>query len=256
MIVDSAIEDSGGISSNVGLNDGASWVVVDEDRNIVDDVIDDDDVLARRLSVVDIGLSPKWKSGNIGTPVDLLADLFYVLLSHLSSAHLDFVGWEDLQVVGKTEESKRTNEPFGWVVVIELDSVSVVIGELVVEVVVTLAKGEKSSDDGITRSVLVTVGVSTEVVSQAVDAESGMVNEHKTQNSSVEISASPIAPSETANECWNRNSPNERQGQVVSVLPADERIGIEIRNVGKANGLRVLLLQHPTHVRPDRKSVV
>jgi len=74
----------------------------------------------------------------------------------LSSAHLDFVGWEDLQVVGKTEESECADEPFGWVVVVELDSVSVVIGELVMEVVISLSESEESSDDGVTRSVLVT----------------------------------------------------------------------------------------------------
>ena len=47
------------------------------------------------------------------------------------------------------------DEPFGRVVLVPLDGVPVIHRELVMEVVVTLANGNQSSDDVVTGSVLV-----------------------------------------------------------------------------------------------------
>jgi len=47
------------------------------------------------------------------------------------------------------------DEPLGWIVLVPLDRVAVVHGELVVEVVVPFADGDEGSDKVVTRGVCV-----------------------------------------------------------------------------------------------------
>jgi hypothetical protein len=47
------------------------------------------------------------------------------------------------------------DEPLGRIILVPLDSIPVVHGELVVEVMVTLANGNKSGDDVVTGGMLV-----------------------------------------------------------------------------------------------------
>ena len=69
-----------------------------------------------------------------------------------------------------------------------------------VEVVVALTKGDKSSDDMVARRVAVIEWLVSEPMSQRVDAESGLLEEEDSQNSSVNEPTEPITPTETGNE--------------------------------------------------------
>ena len=82
--------------------------------------------------------------------------LFLELLEfhcQLTLAH--FVIGESLEMRSETEPRHDSDEPFSRVVLVPLDGIAIVHGELVVEVVVTLADGNKSGEDVITRSMLV-----------------------------------------------------------------------------------------------------
>lgn len=52
----------------------------------------------------------------------------------------------DLQLGGQTKFLHSPDEPLGRVVLVPFDGVSVVHGELVVEIVITLSDGDKGSD--------------------------------------------------------------------------------------------------------------
>ena len=66
------------------------------------------------------------------------------------------------------------DEPFSWIVLVPFDSIAIIHGELVVEVVVALSNGDESGDDMVARSVLVVERCLTEPMSQGVDTKCGL----------------------------------------------------------------------------------
>lgn len=83
----------------------------------------------------------------------------------------------------ETEEGHGGDEPLGWIVLVPLDRVTIVHGELVVEVVVPLTQGEKGGDGVITGGVLVVKGRLAEPVSQRIDTESRLRAANRNQKS-------------------------------------------------------------------------
>jgi len=77
----------------------------------------------------------------------------------------------DLQLVGQTELFHRPDEPFGRVVLVPLDGVSIVHWELVVEIVVTLSDGNEGGDHVIAGRMLVVERSLAEPVSEGIDTE-------------------------------------------------------------------------------------
>ena len=77
----------------------------------------------------------------------------------------------NLQLVGQADLFHSPDEPFGGIVLMPFDGVPVVHGELVVEIVITLSNGDKSSDHMITGGVLVVERSFTEPMSERVDTE-------------------------------------------------------------------------------------
>ena len=75
-------------------------------------------------------------------------------------------------MASETELLHNPDKPLGRVILVPLDGVTVVHGELVVEVVVTFADSDESGDHVVARSVLVIEGSLAEPVSERVDAES------------------------------------------------------------------------------------
>ena len=86
----------------------------------------------------------------------------------------DLVVGESLEVRGETKPGHDGDEPLCRIILVPLDGISVVHGELMVEVVVTFTNGDESSDNMISRSVLVIKGCFTEIVSERVDAKGGL----------------------------------------------------------------------------------
>ena len=78
-------------------------------------------------------------------------------------------------MASKAELLHNPDEPLGRVILVPLDGVTVVHGELVVEVVVTFTDSDESSDHVVARSVLVIEGSLAEPVSERVDAESRLM---------------------------------------------------------------------------------
>ena len=99
--------------------------------------------------------------------------LSWVSQSFLSSmlALLHLILWEGEKVGGKADELAGHNEPFCGVVLVPLDGVAVVHGELVVEVMVALTNGDQSGDKLVLWCMLVIKRHLAEVMSKAVDTE-------------------------------------------------------------------------------------
>lgn len=76
------------------------------------------------------------------------------------------VGHTDLQVARESHLLACPDEPFGRVVLVPFDSITVVHRELMVEVVVAFTNGGKGSDDVVARSVLVIKGSLSEPVGE------------------------------------------------------------------------------------------
>ena len=93
---------------------------------------------------------------------------------HRKLALLDLVVGERLEVRREAELAAHPDEPLRRVVLVPLDRVTVVHGELVVEVVVALANGAERGDHVVARSVLVIERSLSEPVRERVHAESGL----------------------------------------------------------------------------------
>lgn len=74
------------------------------------------------------------------TPVKSTAFYVQALLCLLQAALLNFIGAEFFQVMSESNLLAGPNEPLGRVILMPLDSISVVAGKLVVKIVVALAK--------------------------------------------------------------------------------------------------------------------
>lgn len=117
-----------------------------------------------------------------------------------------------------------------------------------VEVVVTLAKGDQCSDDMITRAVAVVEGLLTEPVGKRVDAEGGLLDDENTEDSSVDETTPPVTPAETGDQSRESQGHEENNLNEVGVLEDDDRVLVEIGDIGTAGTLGVLLDDHPAEM--------
>ena len=83
---------------------------------------------------------------------------------------------------------------------------------------------------------------------QRVDAEGGLLHEEDAQDAGVDEATEPVVPADTSNDAGEDQAHEEDDFEVVLVLPDDDRVVIEIGDVGAANSLGVLLHQHPAEV--------
>ena len=87
---------------------------------------------------------------------------------------------------------------------------------------------------------------------QRVDAESGLLDEEDTQDTSVDETTPPVTPAKTGHEHGNNQTHGENDLEVVAVLPDDNRVFVEIGDIGAADTLGVLLHDHPSQVRVEQ----
>lgn len=78
-----------------------------------------------------------------------------------------------------------------------------------------------------------------------------MLNDEDSENSGVDESSPPVSPSETCNQCREDHAHEDDALDVVSVLPDNDGVIVEVRNVGTADSLWVLLQEHPSEVGVD-----
>ena len=138
--VDATVEHGGGILADAGGDHGfPAWVVFDEVGDVVDDTRDSDKTAAV-LGLVDVVIPfHDWELVERNTPVKSGALLVELLLLLLEATFLDLVAPELLQVVCQAKLLPGPDGPLGWVILEPLEGIAVVGGELVVEVVITLA---------------------------------------------------------------------------------------------------------------------
>jgi hypothetical protein len=186
------------------------------------------------------------------TPIEGRTLLVELLLELLDTTLLDFVLAELLEVVCEAELLPEPDAPLGGIILVPLDGVAVIRGELMMEVVVTLAEGEESSEDVVTRRVAVIEGLVTEPVSDRVDAEGGLLDEADTEDTGIDETAEPVTPAKTSDEGREDKSHSNGALKEVLVLPNDNGILVQIGNIGAALALRVLLEDHPTEVGVEK----
>jgi hypothetical protein len=120
-----------------------------------------------------------------------------------------------------------------------------------VKVVVTFAESHESGKDVIARRVAVVEWLIAEPVSQRIDAKCGLLHKENPEDSGVDESALPVTPAETTGEQWEDQAHEDDDFDVVAMLPDDDRVIIEIRDVGAPNALWVLFDDHPAKVRVE-----
>jgi hypothetical protein len=251
--VDTTVEHGSGILADTALDKSlATGVLVDEVGDIVDNTGDSDEtttVLGLLNIVVPLDDGQLLK-GN--TPVELLALLVDLLLQLLNTALLNLVGAELLQVGGKAKLGPQPDGPLSRVILVPFNSVAVVGRELVMEVVVTLAKSDESSNDVITGRVAVVEGLVAEPVGKRVDAEGGLLYEEDAEDTSVDEPALPVVPEKTSDGRREDQTHEDDDLDVVLVLPNDDRVLVQVGDISAADTLGVLLHDHPAKVRVQK----
>jgi hypothetical protein len=71
----------------------------------------------------------------------------------------------------------------------------------------------------------------------------GLLNKEVAENAGIDETTDPIVPEEACNSSWEKNSHDEGDPDIVAVLPDDNWILIEIRNVGSSNAFGVFCKQ-------------
>lgn len=247
--VDTTVEHGSGILSDAALDQGlATGVLSDEVGDIVDNT-GNSDKTATVLGLLNVVVpldNRELVKGN--TPVELGALLVDLLLQLLDATLLDLVGTELLEVGGETELAPEPDGPLGRVILVPLDGVAVVGGELVVEVVVTLSESDESGNDVISGAVTVVERLVTEPMSERVDTEGSLLDEEDAQNTGVDESTLPIVPEKSSDGRREDQAHEENNLDVVLVLPDDNGILVQVGDVGAANALGVLLHDHPAEM--------
>jgi hypothetical protein len=105
------------------------------------------------------------------SPRKNLLRLSQLLELHRKLTLLDFVLGEDFQVASETKKRAQTDEPFGGIVLIPLDGITIIHGELVVEIMVAFTNGRQGGNEVITRSVLIVERSLAKPVSEGVHAK-------------------------------------------------------------------------------------
>ncbi len=78
----------------------------------------------------------------------------------------------NLEVRRKADLLAKPNDPLGWVILVPPDSIAIVHGKLVVEVVVSLADSDECSKYMVPRRMLIVKRCFAKPVGQRVDTES------------------------------------------------------------------------------------
>ena len=251
--VDTTVEHGSGVLANAALDQSlASGVLVDEVGNVVYNTSDGNQTTAV-LSLLNIVVPlDDRKLLKRYTPVELGALLVNLLLELLDATLLDLVGTELLEVGGETELAPQPDGPLGGVVLVPLDSVTVVRGELVVEVVVTLAESNKGGDDVVPGAVAVVKGLVSEPVGKRVDAEGSLLDEEDAEDTGVDEATLPVVPEKTSDSRGEDQTHEDDNLDVVLVLPDNDGVLVQVGDVGAANTLGVLLHDHPAKMAVEK----
>ena len=148
----------------------------------------------------------------------------------------------------KGEETKKKKK----LTLMPFDSITVVAGKFVMEVMVPFAKSDKGSDNVIARRVAVVKRLVSEPMSKRVDAEGCLLHKENPEDPGVDKSTDPITPAQSSNERREDEAHEDHNNKVVLVLPDNDGVLVQVRNIGTSNTLRILLKNHPSQMRVEQ----
>ena len=67
----------------------------------------------------------------------------------------------------------------------------------------------------------------------------GLLNKENSQNTSINKATNPIIPENTGNSSWEKEAHDKDNLDIVAVLPYDDGVLVEVRNIGTSNTLWV-----------------
>jgi hypothetical protein len=249
VIVDSSIEHGRGIFAESRLDHCFSTrMIADEVSNVMNDPSNSNKSSAVLGLVLVVVPFHDWKLLERNTPVEFRSFLVEFLLLLLNTALFDFVGLELFEIKSKAHLLPQPDGPFGGIILMPLDSIAVVGWELVVEVVVSLAESDQGSDDVIPRRVSVVKWLISKPVSKGIDAEGGLLDEEDSKDASIHKSTKPVTPAEASDQAREDETHEEDHLEVMTMLPCDDCISVQVGDISAANSLWVLLHDHPAKV--------
>lgn len=113
--------------------------------------------------------------------------------------------------------------------------------------VIALTKGDEGSDNVVSRRVAVIKGLVTEPMGQAIDAEGGLLNEEDTKDSGIDEATNPVIPQKSTGDGGNNKGHGDDALEVVLMLPDNNRILVQVGDIGTSDPPGVLLHDHPAN---------
>ena len=87
---------------------------------------------------------------------------------------------------------------------------------------------------------------------EGVDAERGLLDETDSEDTGVDETAEPVAPTETSDD-GRQNEGHENDAlEVVAMLPDNDRVLVKVGDIGSAQALGVLFKDHPPDVGVEK----
>jgi len=181
------------LADHLGNKVSASRMLIHEVGNIVNEPSNQNERSFGRLLLVAI---PRNNGELIAVrgPKETFLGLSEAFQLHRELTFANFVIRENLQLLGQADLLHSPDEPFGRIILVPFDGIPVVHRKLVVEIVIALSNGDKSSDHMIAGCVLVIERSFTEPMSERIDAEGRVMNKNKSRCGGKEVTALPVAP--------------------------------------------------------------
>lgn len=146
------------------------------------------------------------------------------------------------------------NEPLRRVVLVPLDRISIIHGELMMEIMITFSDGDQGRNKMILGTVLVVEWRIPEIMRKRIDAEGAVVHETHPYRTRIYISSSPVSPPQPRDQRRHTKAHNYHQPNISSVLPPNNVVPVEVTDVGRT-GPDAWLEYDPTNVSPDESSL-
>lgn len=152
-------------------------------------------------------------------PIQLRADIVQHPLLLLNVRFIDGALVCYLEVVYLSEKLQEPYRPLGGVETVPLVPVSVIHGELVVEVLVPLAHGYEAQQVVVSVRLGVVVGSGADGVAYGVDGEDRVLHKQRLQKAAVEQASHVVVPQVSAEQARQDQADQDVELEVVLHLP-------------------------------------
>lgn len=88
----------------------------------------------------------------------------------------------------------------------------------------------------------------TQPVGKRVDTESRLLDKQKAKNACIYQTTLPITPAQSSYDHWKQHSKGQDQISIIPVLPNNDRVFVQVRDIRSSIVLGVLLQGHPHKV--------